>query len=142
MYINIWYLFFSFWLTLLCMTVSSFTHISESHNFVPFCGWVIFHCIYVPFIHFSVNRHLGCFYILASVTSAAGNTGVHLSFWIMVFSGYMPKNSVVRSYCSSIFSFLRNFHSVLQVAVPIYIPTHNVGGFLFLHILISSIYCL
>ena len=141
MYIKIWYLFISFWLTLLCMTVSRFIHISESHNFIPFYAWVIFHYIYVPFIHCSVNGHLGCFYVLAGVNSAAVNTGVHLSFWIMVFSGFMPKNSIARSYCSSIFSFLRNFHAVLQVAVPIYIPIHSVGGLPFLHIL-SSIYCL
>ena len=35
---------------------------------------------YVPiFIHSSVDRHLGCFRVLAIVSSAALNSGVHMS---------------------------------------------------------------
>ena len=37
------------------------------------------------FIHSSVNRHVGCFCILAVVNSAAVNIGVHVSFQIRVF---------------------------------------------------------
>ena len=47
------------------------------------------------FIHSFVSGHLGCFYVLAIVNSAAMNTGVHVSFSIMVFSGYMPSSGVV-----------------------------------------------
>ena len=32
------------------------------------------------FIHSSVDRQLGCFYVLAVVTSAAVDVGVHVSF--------------------------------------------------------------
>ena len=39
-------MFFSFWLTSLCMTVSRSVHVAT--NFIPFYAWVIFHCIYVP----------------------------------------------------------------------------------------------
>ena len=42
------------------------------------------------FIHSSVNGHLGYFHVLAIVTSAAMNTEVHMSFSIMISSGYMP----------------------------------------------------
>ena len=37
--------------------------------------------------HSSVNGHLGCSRVLATVNYAAVNTGVQVSFWIMVFSG-------------------------------------------------------
>ena len=42
-----------------------------------------------------INGHLGCSPVLAIVNSASVTTGVHLSFQIMVFSGYMPRVSLV-----------------------------------------------
>ena len=48
------------------------------------------------FTHSFVDGHLGCFYILAIVNSAAMNIGVHVTFSIMVFLGYMPSSGIVR----------------------------------------------
>ena len=54
--------------------------------------------IYHNFIHSSVNGHLGCFYVLAIVNSAAVNNGIHVSSSILISSGYMPRSGIAGSY--------------------------------------------
>ena len=50
------------------------------------------------FIHSSVEGRLGCFHVLTIVNSAEMNNGVHVSFSILVFSGYMPSSGIAGSY--------------------------------------------
>ena len=45
-----------------------------------------------------VFGYLGCLHVLAIVNSAKMNTGMHVSFWIIFFSGYMPRSGIAGSY--------------------------------------------
>ena len=51
---------------------------------------------------------------LAIVNSAAMNIEVHVSFSILVSSGYMPRNGIAGSYSGFILSFLNNLHTIFR----------------------------
>ena len=66
--------------------------------------------VHIVFLHSSVSGHLGGFQVLAIVSRAAVNTGVHISFQMTVFSGYMPRSGIAGSYVTFIFSVIRKIH--------------------------------
>ena len=57
------------------------------------------------FKHSSVDGHLGCFHALAIVNNAAVNIRVHVSFSVLVSSGYMPGSGIAESYGGFILVF-------------------------------------
>ena len=61
------------------------------------------YCVF--FTRPSISGHSGCFCVLAVVCNAAVNTGVHVSFQIVVVSRYLPRSGIVGSYGSPTFSF-------------------------------------
>ena len=96
-------------------------------SFVLYYGWIISYCIYVCvsiyiyiyhifFIHSSVIGYLGCLQILTITNSASVNTGVHVSFWIVVFSCYMPSSRIAGLHVS-ITDLVHSSISYLTVAI-------------------------
>ena len=93
---------------------------------------------HVFFICLSVDGHLGCFHVLATVNSVAVNMEVHVSFRIMFFSDLCPG---MRLRDHMVVLFLKNLYIVLHSDCTNFHLHQQCRKVSFLHTL-SSIYCL
>ena len=76
------------------MTISMLLQVELFHSFLWLSNSLLI-SIYHVLVYSSVSGHLGFFLnVLAVANSAAVNIGVHVSFRIMVFSGYMPRSGI------------------------------------------------
>ena len=134
------------------MIISSFSYLAANGIIVFFlwfsgisagiylcvCVWHT-HIYHKFFIDSFVNGYLACLQGLVIVNSTAINTRVHITFWIIVFSGCMPRSGTAWSYDNSIFSFLGTF--IAFSTVRTYVPINSVEEFPIHHILSSIYYC-
>ena len=66
-----------------CMTVSRSIHVSANGTVLFLFmaeEYSIVYIYHIFFLYFSLDGHLGCFHVLAIVTGAAMNIGIHVSF--------------------------------------------------------------
>ena len=71
---------------------------------------------HILFIYSSINGHLGCFHILATVNNASMSVGgqIHFHVPVFIYFGYIPRRGVFKSYSNSMFNFLRNHHTIFH----------------------------
>ena len=81
--------------TSLCIIGPRFTHLirTDSNVFLFMAEhYFIVYMYHNFFIHSSVDGHIGCFHVLAVVSCAAVNNGIHVSFSIFISTGCMPRS--------------------------------------------------
>ena len=108
---------------------------SSVHGIFQEWGAIVFsvYMCYIFFIHSSLC--LGCCHIMAIVNTAAVNMTLHVSFWMIIVSGYICPGVVLVDH---MLVLLESYILFSIVAVPIYIPSNSVGRFPFSSTLCSS----
>ena len=82
--------------------------------------------MYVPTLlyPFICQGRLGCFCVLAIVSSAAMNIGVHMSFWIIILSDTCPGVGLMDHMAALYLAgFLRKLHTVFHCGCFTFSPT-------------------
>ena len=107
----------------------------KSHLFLTSCAfklkWLSGVYIYIFFIHSSVDGHLGCFHILASINNAGVNIKVRVYFQVSFsfFSDIYPEVELLDHMVALFLVFWETSILFSMVAPTIYTPTNSVFYF-------------
>ena len=97
--------------------------VSDVTEWLSTAQYFIVYVYPIFFIHSSVNGHFVCFHVLAIVSNATVNTWVNVSFWIMFFSGYIPRSRVAGHMVALFLVFQGTAELFSTVTVPNFLPT-------------------
>ena len=111
------------WFIILNIKIHSCYSICQ--NFLPFKGWVIFHCLAIITFNLFARPLMGicvasCLHLLAIVNNATMNIGIKISLQDSALSpfGYI-QSGIARSYDNYIFNFLQKQHTVFYSSCTI-----------------------
>ena len=117
-------------------------------NFLPFKGWIIFHCMYIlnfayPFIRWWTLELCPCFSYCEITLLWTWVYKYLFGTLLLVLPGIYPEVELLYHMVILIFLIFWGTAIVFSiVAVPFYIPTNSAQGFQFLHIVANICYFL